>query len=154
MRNSCLAVVLLCATAGYAMPIASSARSMVPSEIQQLIGVDYRALKDSPTAMALKQQVLPDNLKELETALKGVGINTERDLDQLNFAAFRTEKKGIQTIGVAQGSFSAKAVLKKMKLRKISAAKYGTANIYPMDNGLVMTFLDDNTLAFEIGRAH
>ena len=148
MKNLCFAVLLLCAAAGFAMPIASSARSMVPSEIQQLIGVDYRALKDSPTAMALKQQVLPDNLKELETALKGVGINTERDLDQLNFAAFRTEKKGIQTIGVAQGSFSAKAVLKKMKLRKISATKYGTANIYPMDNGLVMTFLDDNTLAF------
>src|SRR6266849_5593372 len=148
MKNLCFAILLLCVTSGYAMPIASSARSMVPSEIQQLIGVDYRALKDSPTAMALKQQVLPDNLKELETALKGVGINTERDLDQLNFAAFRTEKKGIQTIGVAQGSFSAKAVLKKMKLRKISAAKYGTANIYPMDNGLVMTFLDDNTLAF------
>ena len=130
------------------MPIASSARSMVPSELQQLIGVDYRALKDSPTAQALKQQVLPDNLKELETALKGIGIDSEHDLDQLNFASFRTEKKGIQTIGVAAGSFSAKAVLKKMKLKKIAATKYGTTNIYPMDNGLVMTFLDDNTLAF------
>jgi hypothetical protein len=130
------------------MPIASSARSMVPSEIQQLIGVDYRALKDSPTAQALKQQVLPDNLKELETALKGVGIDAERDLDQLNFASFRTDKKGIQTIGVAQGSFSAKVVLKKLKLKKITPTKYGTTDIYPMDNGLVMTFLDDNTLAF------
>src|SRR5712672_2313802 len=148
MKNRFLAVLLLCATAGYAMPIASSAPSMVPSEIQQLVGVDYRALKDSPTAMALKQQVLPDNLKELETALKGIGIDAERDLDQLNFASFRTEKKGIQTIGVAQGSFSAKAVLKKMKLKKIAATKYGTANIFPMDNGLVMTFLDDNALAF------
>ena len=148
MKNPCLAVLLLCATAGYAMPIASSARSMVPSEIQQLIGVDYRALKDSPTAQALKQQVLPDNLKELETALKGIGIDAEHDLDQLNFASFRTEKKGIQTIGVAAGSFSAKAVLKKMKLKKITASKYGTTSIYPMDNGLVMTFLDDNTLAF------
>jgi len=144
----CVAVVPFCATAGYAMPIASSARSMVPSEIQQMIGVDYRALKDSPTAMALKQQVLPDNLKELESALKGIGIDTEHDLDQLNFASFRTEKKGIQTIGVAAGSFSAKAVLKKMKLKKIASTKYGTANIYPMDNGLVMTFMDDNTLAF------
>jgi hypothetical protein len=148
MKNLCFAVLLLCAAAGYAIPIASSARAMVPSEIQQLIGVDYRALKDSPTAMALKQQVLPDNLKELETALKGIGIDAERDLDQLNFASFRTEKKGIQTIGVAQGSFSAKAVLKKMKLKKIAATKYGTANIFPMDNGLVMTFLDDNALAF------
>jgi len=148
MKKLCFAVLLLCATAGFAMPIASSARSMVPSEIQQLIGVDYRALKDSPTAQALKQQVLPDNLKELETALKGIGIDADRDLDQLNFASFRTEKKGIQTIGVAQGSFSAKAVLKKMRLKKITGVKYGTARIYPMDNGLVMTFMDDNTLAF------
>jgi hypothetical protein len=138
----------MCATVGYAMPIASSARSMIPAEIQQLIGVDYRALENSPTAMALKAQVLPDNLKELETALKGIGIDATHDLDQLNFASFRSEKKGIQTIGVAAGSFSAKAVLKKMKLKKIAATKYGSANIYPMDNGLVMTFLDDNTLAF------
>jgi hypothetical protein len=148
MKKLCFAVLLLCATVGYAMPIASSARAMVPSEVQQLIGVDYRALKDSPTAMALKQQVLPDNLKELETALKGIGIDADHDLDQLNFASFRTEKKGIETIGVAAGSFSAKAVLKKMKLKKITATKYGTTSIYPMDNGLVMTFTDDNTLAF------
>jgi len=148
MKNLCFAVLLLCATAGYAMPIASSARSMVPAEIQQLIGVDYRALKDSPTAQALKQQVMPDNIKEFESALKGIGIDVENDLDQLNFASFRTEKKGIETIGVAQGSFSAKAVLKKLKLKKIAAVKYGTTRIYPMDNGLVMTFTDDNTLAF------
>ncbi len=148
MKNLCLAVLLLCTTVGYAMPIASSARSMMPSEIQQLIGVDYRALKDSPTAQALKDKVLPENLKELESALKGIGIDADHDLDQLNFASFRTEKKGIQTIGVAQGSFSAKVVLKKMKLKKITGTKYGTAAIYPMDNGLVMTFLDDNTLAF------
>ncbi len=148
MKNLCLAAVLLCATAGYAMPMASSARSMVPSEIQQLIGVDYRALKDSPTAQALKAQVLPENLKEFEVALKGIGIDTDRDLDQLDFASFRTEKKGIQVIGVAQGSFSAKALIKKMKLKKISPTKYGTTSIYPMDGGFVMTFLDDNTLAF------
>jgi hypothetical protein len=35
-----------------------------------------------------------------------------------------------------------------LKLKKITATKYGTDRIYPMDNGLVMTFLDDNTLAF------
>jgi hypothetical protein len=148
MKNLCLAVLLLCATAGIAIPIASSARSMMPSEIQQLIGVDYRALKDSPTAQALKDKVMPDNLKELETALKGIGIDSDHDLDQLNFASFRTEQKGIQTIGIAQGSFSAKALRKKMRLKKITGTKYGTAIIYPMDNGLVMTFLDDNTLAF------
>jgi hypothetical protein len=35
-----------------------------------------------------------------------------------------------------------------MKLKKITSTKYGTTSIYPMDGGFVMTFLDDNTLAF------
>src|SRR5271166_2188858 len=131
MKKLYFAVLLLCATAGFAMPIASSARALVPAEIQQLIGVDYRALKDSPTAQALKDKVLPQDLKDLETSLKGIGISSARDLDQLDFASFRTEKKGIQTIGVAQGSFSAKAVLKKFKVKKIAATKYGTTSIYP-----------------------
>jgi hypothetical protein len=139
---------MLSAVAGMAMPIASSARALVPSEIQQLIGVDYRSLKDSPTAQKLKDQVLPQDLKDFEASLKGVGIDTENDVDQLNFISFRTPKVGIQTVCVAQGSFSAKAVLKKLKLKKISATKYGTTLVYPMSNGYVMTFLDDNTLAF------
>jgi hypothetical protein len=148
MKNWFFAVLLLCATAAYAMPIASSARSMVPAEIQQIIGVDYRALKDSPTAQALKQQVLPDNVKEFETALKGIGIDTDRDLDQLTFASFRSGKQGLQVVSIAQGSFSAKAVLKRMKLKKIAGTKYGTALLYPMSAGLVMTFLDEYTMAF------
>jgi len=148
MKKLCLVVVLLSATALMAMPIASSARSLVPAEVQQLIGVDYRALKDSPTAQKLKDQVLPPDLKSFEASLKGVGIDAERDVDQLNFVSFRTPKVGIQIVCVAQGSFSAKAVLKKMKLKRITATKYGTSHIYPMDSGFVMTFLDDNTLAF------
>lgn len=148
MKKLCLAVLVLSATAGLAMPIASSARAMVPSQIQQLIGVDYRALKDSPTAQQLKEQVLPPDLKNFETSLKGFGIDAEHDLDQLNFISFRTPKVGIETVCVAQGSFSAKAVLKKMKLKKIAPNKYHLASIYPMDNGYVMTFLDENTMAF------
>ena len=148
MKNWFVAALILCASAASAMPMPSSARAMVPSEIQQMIGVDYRALKDSPTAMQLKAQVLPENLKELEASLKGIGIDTNQDVDQLTFASFRSGKQGIQTIGVAQGSFSAKAVLKKLKAKKITGTKYGTTLLYPMDSGLVMTFLDDNTLAF------
>jgi hypothetical protein len=147
MKKLCFAILLLSVTVGYAMPIASSARSMMPAEIQQLIGVDYRAIKDSPTAMALKQQVLPDNIKQAEVDLKAIGISSDNDLDQLNVVSFRTDKKGIQTIYVAAGSFSAKAVIKKMKIKKIASTKYGSAAIYPMGD-MVMTFLDENTLAF------
>ena len=141
-------LVFAFAVVASAMPMPSSSRAMVPAEIQQIIGVDYRALKDSPTAQAMKQQLMPENVKQFEQALKGIGIDAENDVDQLTFASFRSGKKGLQQIAVAEGSFSAKKVLKKMKLKKISAMKYGTSLIYPMSEGMVMVFLDDNTLAF------
>jgi len=132
----------------FAMPINSSARTCVPGDLLQLISVDYRALKDSSTAMALKQQLMPDNIKQFEAALKGIGLDPDKDVDTLTFASFRAGKQGLRTIGVAAGPFNMKAVLKKMKLQKYTPKKYHNADIYPMDGGFVMSFLDDSTLLF------
>jgi hypothetical protein len=140
-------LVVLSASA-WAMPLGTSMRSVIPSDLQQLISVDYRALHDSPTAQQLKQQVLPQSLKQFETALKGIGIDADRDVDQLTFAAYRQGKTGVRTVGMAQGSFQSKTVLKRMTLKKIKPIKYRTADIYTMGNGMMMTFLDDNTLLF------
>ncbi len=146
----CLASLLL-ASMAYAMPLNSSARSSIPADVLQIISVDYRALKDSPTAMALKQQLLPDNIKQFEAALKSIGLDPEKDVDTLTFASFHAGKQGVKTVGVAAGPFDRKAVLKKMKLQKFVPKKYGTADIYPMDGGFVMSFLDDSTLLFGDG---
>jgi hypothetical protein len=149
--KACLASVslaVLCVSLANAMPLNSSARAVVPADLQQLFSVDYRALKDSPTAMQLKAQLMPDNLKEFEEALKGVGIDPEKDVDSLAFAAFRTPKGGTKSVGVAAGPFAMKAVVKKMTLRKIKPTKYRTSLIYPMEGGMVMSFLDDSTLLF------
>ncbi len=132
----------------YAMPLNSSGRSCIPADLLQLISVDYRAIKDSPTAMAMKQQLLPDNIKEFEAALKKIGLDPDKDVDTLTFASFRTGKQGVKTAGVASGPFDMKAVLKKMKLEKFTPKKYGTADVYPMDGGFIMTFLDASTLLF------
>ena len=143
----CLIFALLVSMA-YAMPLNSSARTCIPADLLQLISVDYRALKDSPTAMALKQQLMPDNIKQFEAALKGIGIDPEKDVDTLTFASFRSGKQGVRGVGVAAGPFNMKAVLKKMKLQNYKPKKYGTSELYPMDGGFVMTFLDDSTLLF------
>jgi hypothetical protein len=139
---------LLLVSMAYAMPLNSSARACIPADLLQLISVDYRALKDSPTAMALKQQLMPDNIKQFEAALKNIGLDPDKDVDTLTFASFRSGKQGVKTVGVAAGPFNMKAVLKKMKLQKFVPKKYGTAEIYPMDGGFVMSFLDDSTLLF------
>ena len=143
----CLASVLLVSMA-YAMPLNSSARTCVPGDLLQLISVDYRALKDSSTAMALKQQMMPDNIKQFEAALKTIGLDPDKDVDTLTFASFHAGKQGVKTVGVAAGPFNMKAVLKKMKLQKFVPKKYANADIYPMDGGFVMSFLDDSTLLF------
>src|SRR3984885_12351418 len=132
----------------YAMPLNSSARTCVPGDLLQLISVDYRALKDSPTAMALKQQLMPENIKQFEAALKAIGLDPDKDIDTLTFASFRAGKQGIKTVGVAAGPFNMKAVLKKMKLEKFTPKKHGQSDVYPMDGGFYMTFLDDSTLIF------
>jgi hypothetical protein len=143
----CLTSLLLVSMA-YAMPLNSSARTCIPAELLQLISVDYRSLKDSPTAMALKQQLMPDNIKQFEAALKNIGIDPDKDVDTLVFASFRAGKQGVRGIGVASGPFNMKTVLKKMKLEHYTPKKYGNSLIYPMDGGLVMSFLDDSSLLF------
>lgn len=145
--KTCVVSALLVSMA-YAMPLNSSARSCIPADLMQLISVDYRSLKDSPTAMALKQQLMPDNIKQFEAALKGIGIDPDKDIDTLAFASFRSGKQGVKGVGVASGPFNMKAVLKKMKLQNFKPKKYGTADEYPMDGGFIMTFLDDSTILF------
>src|SRR5947199_113350 len=139
VKASVGALLLSCSVA-LALPMGSSARSVIPSDVQQIISVDYRTLRNSETAMALKQQVLPESLKQFEGALKGVGIDPDKDVEQLTFASFRVPKQGVRIVGVAQGTFAMKQVLKRFTVKKIKPAKYRSAFLYPMNGGMEMTF--------------
>ncbi len=147
--SSVLMVAMVFANTANAMPLSSSARTVIPADLQQLISVDYRALRDSTSATALKQHLTEaqPNLEQFEGALKAVGLNPDKDIDSLVLATFRSPK-GVKMVGVAGGPFNMKAALKKMAAKKIKPTKYHNTNIYPMDGGFVMTFLDDSTLLF------
>ncbi len=134
----------LCA---FAAPLCSNARTVVPSAVQQMISVDYRALRDSPTAQALRDRVFPDNLKEFETALKGTGIDPYTDVEQLTLIIYRSPK-GPRSIGIAQGGFKKAEFLQKMKAKKVRPEKYGLAYLYPMGSGMQLVFLDPSTILF------
>jgi len=146
----CLAVLT---TAAVAAPLGSSVRPAIPADVQQLISVDYRSLKNSDTAQQLKAQVLPENLKQFETALKGAGIDVDRDVDQLTFISYRHPKQGLEVVGAAQGVFATKTILRKLRLKKVRPVKYHDAEIYPMSGGMEMSFLDETTLLFGDGPA-
>ena len=138
---------LMCLPA-FGAPLSSNARTVVPSAIQQMISVDYRALRGSQTALALKNRVLPDNLKQFENALRTFGIDPSKDVEQLTFVSYRQAKGGLYAVGIAQGPFKKKEFLQKMQLKKVRPEKYLLSFIYPMGSGMQLVFLDPSTIVF------
>ncbi|MFB3813437.1 MAG: hypothetical protein ACE14L_04935 [Terriglobales bacterium] len=141
------AIIVICSSA-LAVPLATAARSVIPKEAQQIICVDYRTLKASPTALALKERVLPPNMKSFEEALRGLGLDPDKDVETLAFASFRPPGGGLQMIGIAQGQFAKQQILKRFKTRKVRPTKYRSSFLYPVSGGTQMAFLDDFTLLF------
>ncbi len=131
----------------FAAPISYAARNVIPAELQQLIVADYRTINNSQTALALKNKVLPQQLKDFEKSLANAGINTTSDVEQLVFATYRTDE-GLRAVGIAQGSFPAKAFIARMTKQKVKGTKYRGNTLYPMGDGLSMTLLDESTMVF------
>jgi hypothetical protein len=146
-RITVLLLTFLLSVPAWSAPLSNAARTAIPAEIQQLIAVDYRALNNSPTALQLKDKVLPQPLKDFEAALKSAGVNPDKDVEQLVFASCRL-KDGIRVIGVAQGEFAGKTIMARLNKQKIKGKKYRTATIYPMSGGMSMTLIDDYTMIF------
>jgi hypothetical protein len=138
---------LLCMPA-FAAPLSSNARTVIPSAIQQILSVDYRALRGSQTALALKNRVLPQNLKQFETALRTFGIDPSKDVEQITFVTYRGSDKSLNAIGIAQGPFKQKEFLQKMRLKGIKPEKYLLSYVYPMGSGMQVSFLDPTTIVF------
>jgi hypothetical protein len=117
-------------------------------EVQQIINVDYRRLKNSDTAMQMKAKLLPPNMKQFEDALKDIGIVPDRDLEQITLAVFRTKDNTLQIVGVAQGEFPRKKLIAKLTKQKVAGKKINGTVVYPMSGGMQMSFLDDWTMLF------
>jgi hypothetical protein len=137
----------LCTTA-LAAPLGTDTRTVLPAQIQQVISVDYRAMRNSPSGIALKNRVLPDNLKAFETSLRGMGIDPDTDVEQLTFVSYRSPKGGIRNFGVATGEFELKKLMARFKTKKVKGEKYRDNTLWPSSGGFIMAFLDDETMLF------
>ncbi|MGA3127103.1 MAG: hypothetical protein ABSD13_10315 [Candidatus Korobacteraceae bacterium] len=150
MKTISIALVLACAfcTSVLAAPLGTNTRTVLPAQIQQIISVDYRALRNSSSGIALKNRVLPENLKAFESSLRGMGVNPDVDVEQLTFVAYRTPKGTMRNFGVASGQFEPKKVVARLKLKKQKSEKYRDSYLWNTGSAFEMTFLDDNTMLF------
>jgi hypothetical protein len=155
-----VAVMALVPVMANAAQLSTDARSSIPKDVQQIIVVDYKQMQNSPTAMQLKDRVLPPELKHLETALTTSGLKVDQDADTVAFAAFRTSGgtasgtkestgSGTRVLGIAQGQFQTAAIMAKFTKDKIKAVKYRQNDIYPMgSSGMSVVFLNQTTMIF------
>lgn len=157
MRNTkCIipglvSAVLMTACAARGAQLSSDARAAIPHEIQQLVVIDYRAMQNSPTAMQLRDRVMPPDLKQFDDALRRSGLNDNHDVDQLAFALFRTKAntEDVETVGIAQGQFATDDILANFKKRGVKPQVIGTSKVYPMTKtGMVLCFVDQSTMVF------
>jgi hypothetical protein len=144
---SLLALQCLLTASALAAGLGSTARTLIPEEVQQLIVVDYRSLSNSPAALSLKDKVLPPPLKEFERSLREAGISPESDMDQLAFASFRT-KDGLRFLGIAQGQFSSQQLTQRFRRQKLRGARFHDLLIYPLAGGVSLALVDEGTLVF------
>lgn len=148
---SVLPLALAFVVPAHAAQLSGDARAAIPHDVQQLVVIDYRAMQDSPTAMSLRDRVMPPDLKQFDQALTKSGLNENHDVDQLAFALFRPQGStdSLSTVGVAQGQFSVDDILAKLQKQKVKATKLRSNLIYPMARtGMVLSFVDPSTMIF------
>ncbi len=145
------AFLLSTAVSSHASQLSGDARGAIPKDVQQLVVIDYRAMQNSPTAMDLRDRVMPPELKQFDEALRKSGLNDNHDVDQLAFALFRPKADAdeVVTLGVAQGQFPVQDILANFKKRAVKPSLVGTNKIYPMGRtGMVLCFVDQSTMVF------
>jgi hypothetical protein len=148
-RTIVLALVLLVSgLPAFGAALATNTRAVIPQQVQQIINVDYRRMKESDTAMQMKAKLLPPNMKQFEDALKDIGVSVDKDIDTITLASFRNKDNGLLIVGIAQGTFPRKAIYQKIFKQKIKGSKVNGSFVYPMSGGMQMTFLDGNTMLF------
>jgi hypothetical protein len=138
--------VALAGSLAVAAPLGTSVRNAIPRDVQQIICVDYRMLRASSTALALKNRVLPSNLKAFESAVRGVGLDPDKDVESLTFASFRTNQR-LQTVGIAVGAFPVDRIRRQFKAKNVRPTKYRSSWLFP-SGAMQLTFLDSYTMMF------
>ena len=156
-RISLAPALLLVATVAHAAQLSTDARSAIPYNVQQLVVIDYTAMQNSNSAIALRDRVMPPELKQFDDALSKFTVTTsgggsiDQYVDVLAFALYRTSNSSddLNTVGIAQGQFPVQDIMANFQKKKIKPAVLRSNNIYPMGkSGMTFCLVDPSTMIF------
>ena len=151
LRVSIPVLFLAAAVSAPAAQLSTDTRTAIPHDVQQLVAIDYHAMENSPSAMDLRNRVMPPEIMRFEEALQKSGLNENHDVEQLAFALFRPkgDSEQLETVVVAQGQFSVTDILANFRKQKLKATAVRTNKVYPLaKTGMVVCFVDPSTMVF------
>lgn len=133
-----------------AAPISNEIQTILPYSVQQLIVIDYPAAKDANVLPLLRNNILPQNVISLQSALENPVLNVEQNVRQIVFADFPSSDDGeLQSIGLASGQFPVTTITSEFHKNKITGVQIDGMTAYPLSNtGQVVVFLDQTALLF------
>jgi len=151
LRVAVPAIFFAVAASASATQLSTDARNAVPRDVQQLVAIDYQAMENSPTAMDLRNRVMPPELKKFEDALRKSGLNENHDVESLAFALFRPKSgdERIDSVGIAEGQFPLTDIIANFRKQKIKPTLVRTNKVYPLaKTDMVVCFVDPSTMVF------
>lgn len=114
-----------------AQELPSQVLALYPRDAGELTFVDLQSARRSPHYARLKAQVLPDRFRELEAWAQKVGIDFDRNVDQISWAFISTgDAANSDFVGVAEGAFYLDEIAKITAKSKMTAADYNGATVY------------------------
>jgi len=136
-----------------AQTLQPQALALYPQQAGEVVFVDLRAARASPHYSEIKAKLLPERLRQLEQFAQALGINFDREVEQLSWASIGPPEGGVQLVGVAEGSFSARAIAAKAQAQKLDHSRSGNALVVTVGSNaqgqeFIFAFPDRTTALF------
>jgi hypothetical protein len=114
-----------------AQELPSQVLALYPPQAGELVFVDLQSARRSPHYTRLKEQVLPDRYRELDAWARRLGIDFDRNVNQLSWAFVSSgDAANSDFVGVAEGSFFLDDIRDIVAKSEISATDYAGAVVY------------------------
>ncbi len=129
------------------------ALGIFPADTLQVAYTDLATLRTSSVYPQIRERILNRQLRAFEDFLRPMGIDPEKDIDEI-MLGWRGEMVGpAGYLGLALGRFQIDAAQKYLAQANVQAAHYDGADLYPFgagggSNDLSFTFLDSTLAAF------
>ncbi len=133
--------------------VAREALSSFPDDTQQLAYTNLAGLRSSPNYAKIRQRLLSPQLREFQNFLLSIGIDPEKDIDEVVLGWRGSPSDPANFFGLAQGNFQPERARQFFAKNHLPSQQYSDLDLYASGSGkgaadLLFAFLSSSLAAF------